>query len=63
MNFIGEYDPKEYLIIGDSVSSDIEGAAVSGIDSCLYNPHDIEYKDNKATYTVKSLEELINLLM
>ena len=63
MNFIGEYDPKEYLIIGDSVSSDIEGAVLSGIDSCLYNPRDIEYKDNKATYTVKSLEELINLLM
>lgn len=62
MNSIGEYNPEKYLVIGDSLSSDIAGALNSRIDSCLYNPKGIEYNNNEATYTINRLEEIIDVL-
>ncbi len=31
--------PADALMIGDSLNSDIRGAAASGLDSCWFNPH------------------------
>lgn len=38
MNKIGCMDKNRYLIIGDSLSSDIKGAQNAGIDALWYNP-------------------------
>jgi 2-haloacid dehalogenase len=35
---IGSRNPLEYLIIGDSLTSDIAGGAGYGIDTCWFNP-------------------------
>ncbi len=51
------------LMIGDSLASDIQGAVDSGIDSLWYNPQGKPAPDHlKATYTVKDLHQILDLL-
>lgn len=54
---LGYPDPSEMIVIGDSLTSDIQGGINAGIDSCWYN---FEKKDRKsdATYEITSLSEL-----
>jgi putative hydrolase of the HAD superfamily len=50
-------------MIGDSYDSDILGAQNAGIDQIYYNPRIKTVDKNKpATYWVKSLEKIINIL-
>lgn len=54
----------DVLMIGDSLSSDIQGGNNFEIDTCWYNPNKIKNKtDLKPTYEVCSLKELKNLLL
>lgn len=48
----------EVLMIGDSVTSDINGALNYGIDSCYIGPR----RDTDATYHIQSLNELKSFL-
>lgn len=54
---ICEKDKSKVLVIGDSVTSDIKGAVNAGFDSCF-----IGEKDCEATYKIKNLEELKNII-
>ncbi|MFF2883281.1 YjjG family noncanonical pyrimidine nucleotidase [Bacillus toyonensis] len=60
---IPNFAPEEGLIIGDSLSADIKGGYVAGIDTCWFNP---EKKLNDSeivpTYEVHSFEDLYALL-
>ena len=57
------YERSRALVIGDSLSSDIKGPINAGIDSCWFNPHSKEApKDWNITYTVKSFDEILDLL-
>ncbi len=51
------------LIIGDSLTSDIQGGINFGIDTCWYNPH---LKENKSTiqptFSVQTLDELYTIV-
>ena len=52
------------LIIGDSLTSDIKGGFLYGIDTCWFNPHKkVLIGDVKPTYEVHSFNELENLLL
>lgn len=55
-------NPEEVLIIGDSLTSDIQGGINVGVDTCWYNP---DGKENDSgivpTYTVRDLHELLLL--
>lgn len=63
MEKVGCKDKKEYLIIGDSILSDIKGANQIGIDSCFFCRQKSEMIDKmKATYTIQKLEELLLIL-
>ncbi|GEK34780.1 YjjG family noncanonical pyrimidine nucleotidase [Kurthia sibirica] len=55
---------KEFaLMIGDSLTSDIQGAINATIDSCWYNPHQIENNSGiQATYIIGNYDELINIV-
>lgn len=54
---------EEMLIVGDSLSSDIAGGAVAGIDTCWYNPAGKENTSpHSPTYEIRSLEELYKFL-
>jgi hypothetical protein len=59
---------KTYLVIGDSLSSDIDGAIASGLDCVWFSPKTkfsskaADAKGRKPTYTVQKLPELLSIL-
>jgi len=59
---MGSPPKEETLIIGDSLTSDIQGGINYGIDTCWYNP-DRRPSDPKipATYEIHRLNELLTL--
>lgn len=59
---IGDPDRSRYLVIGDSLTSDCDGAIAAGIDICRYNPKGLPDNGRNLTYTVKTLEELLPIL-
>jgi YjjG family noncanonical pyrimidine nucleotidase len=56
-----KFSKKDFIIIGDSLSSDIQGAINLGIDSIWFNPK-LEKLDTKSTYTVSKLEAITKIL-
>ncbi len=57
---IRDFDPSKTIMVGDSLTSDIQGALNSGIDSCLYAPKGGSQTE-KATHTIADLNELLSL--
>ena len=58
------FDRKKALVVGDSLSSDMRGGINAGIDTCWYNPKNkVAPADLPITYTVRTLEELIPLVL
>ena len=59
---IGSNDLDEYIIIGDSLTSDIKGGKNAGIKTCWYNPTSKENKsDVVPDYEIKDLIQVIDL--
>ena len=60
---VGIKELKEVLIIGDSLTSDIQGGHNIGIDTCWYNPKNEENTTLLSpTYTIRNLHELENII-
>jgi 2-haloacid dehalogenase len=60
---MGDPCKAEVLMIGDSLTSDIQGACDYGIDACWFNPRSQPRPDHvPITYEISRLEELIVLL-
>ncbi|MBE6540845.1 MAG: noncanonical pyrimidine nucleotidase, YjjG family [Ruminococcaceae bacterium] len=59
---IGESDRSKYLVIGDSLTSDCDGAIGYGIDICRYNPNNLPDNGRKLTYNIEKLSELNEIL-
>lgn len=60
---IDGFDPKEAIIVGDSLTSDIKGGIDAGILTCLYNPKRRDVRDDIIPdYEITSLDELIPLI-
>lgn len=57
---IKDFDKSKAIMVGDSLTSDIQGACNSGIDSCLYNPKGSS-TSSKATHTICDLKDLLSL--
>lgn len=61
---INHSDKKTALIVGDSLSSDIQGGFNFGIDTCWYNPTKKKNISNvKPTYEIHDLRELKEILV
>lgn len=61
---INFFDKSKVLIVGDSLSSDIQGGINFGIDTCWYNPNKIINKTSiKPTYEISNFNELKALLL
>jgi 2-haloacid dehalogenase len=58
---IGQPPKESALIIGDSLTSDMQGGLDYGIHTCWYNPED-KTSDLALTYKISHLKELISLL-
>lgn len=60
---IGTPDHSEVLVVGDSLSADIEGAASFGYHTCWYNPNgEICDLERQPDYTILHLDELRNII-
>lgn len=60
---IGNFKAQEVMIIGDSLTSDMQGGNNAGILCCWYNPHNLECKNNiKIDYEIKDISEILNIL-
>ncbi|WP_313074840.1 YjjG family noncanonical pyrimidine nucleotidase [Lacrimispora sp.] len=57
---IKDFDVEKTIMVGDSLTSDIQGAINSGIDSCFYDPKGA-ITAAKATHTISNLNELLSL--
>ena len=56
-------DRTKVLMIGDSLTSDMQGGVNAGIDTCWYNPNHLENKSGlNLTYEIHSLKELKEIL-
>ena len=63
LNNINYTDRNKVLIVGDSLTSDIQGGINFGIDTCWYNPNRIINKSKiLPIYEIYSLTELIDKL-
>ena len=64
MRTIPDFDKRNALVIGDSLSSDIKGANNAGIDSLWFNPKQKTTPDNlKINYQAHSLKEIKEMLL
>ena len=62
-NGIDGYCREKAIVIGDSLSSDIKGAINAGIDCIWYNPMEKDAPEGwNITYTVKSFDEILEIL-
>ncbi len=60
---IGPYERQEVLIIGDSLTSDMQGGNNAGIICCWYNPNHLENTKNvKIDYEIDDLWQLEEIL-
>lgn len=60
---IPNFDKNHALMIGDSLSADIQGGNNAGIDTIWYNPHHLKNKTlAHPTYEVHSYKDLLNCL-
>ena len=60
---IPNFDKDHALMIGDSLSADIQGGNNAGIDTIWYNPHHLEnHTQAQPTYVVHSYKDLLNCL-
>ena len=61
---IPHFDRKKALVVGDSLSSDMRGGIGAGIDTCWFNPKNkTSPAELPITYTIRTLEELIPLVL
>ncbi len=61
---VPDFDPRQALIIGDSLSSDIRGGINAGIDTCWFNPRGaVAPADMPIRYTVSHLSEVEAILL
>ena len=60
---LNNYNTEEYLIIGDSLKSDVGFAMKCNFDSCWFNRNDDKINDvYRPTMTINNLNELIEIL-
>ncbi|MDR0616582.1 MAG: YjjG family noncanonical pyrimidine nucleotidase [Synergistaceae bacterium] len=63
MGLTGKEDKKNVLVVGDSLTSDIQGGINSGIDACYYNPADAKNDSGiMPSYEIRSLEQLLDIV-
>lgn len=61
---LGVENREHVLMVGDSLSSDIQGGLNAGLDTCWFNPNHAENPGKVCpTYEISNLEELYALVM
>ena len=56
---LGITDKREVLLIGDSLTSDMKGGMIAGIDTCWFNPnHALNTLEIPVTYEIDNIGEV-----
>lgn len=59
-----ECNPKECLMIGDSITNDILGARAAGMDVCFYNiKNKVKPQNIVVDYEITSMQDLLQILL
>lgn len=59
---IGNYAPEEVLIVGDSLTSDIQGGVNAGIKTCWFNPKGVKNTSTlQPDYEITDIGEVLKL--
>ena len=61
-NDLKEYHKEDFLMIGDSETSDINGGINAGIDTCYFNFRGKKLRLAKPTYEINDLLDLLEIL-
>ena len=57
---IEEKDSRKVLVVGDSLTSDMQGGRNAGIATCLYDPHDkVAMPEERCDYKIRDLREIM----
>lgn len=60
---IGTYAPDEVMIVGDSLTSDIQGGNNAGILCCWFNPNGAPAPENlRIDYNIQTLSQVLDLI-
>lgn len=60
---IGQYEADEVLIVGDSLTSDMQGGNNAGIRCCWYNPKGVDNANFvKVDYEIRNLQEILEII-
>ena len=60
---IGEYASEEVLIVGDSLTSDIQGGVNAGIKTCWFNPKGVvNTSELKPDYEIRDIGEVLEIV-
>lgn len=60
-DMIGKPNKNEIIVLGDSLTSDIQGGINFGVDTCYFNPHNKEGKI-KPTFEIDCLMKFIDII-
>lgn len=59
---MSDFDKKRVLMVGDTLSSDVQGGINVGIDTCWFNPHALPNETTiQPTYEIRSILELVKI--
>ncbi len=59
-----DFDPQKTLVVGDSLTSDIQGGINAGLDTCWFNPTGAPAPDGMPiTYVIARPEEVVPLVL
>lgn len=56
-------DKSKVLIVGDSLTSDMQGGKNAGITTCLYDPHNKVTSHSLCDYIVRGYDEILRLVV
>ena len=60
---IGNYEKEEVLIVGDSLTSDMQGGNNAGILTCWYNPEKkVNELNLRIDFEITNLKQVLNIL-
>lgn len=59
---IGSPRKEDIIVLGDSLSSDIQGGINFGVDTCWFNPHHKKSDSIKANYEIDNLLDFLKII-
>ncbi len=60
---LGDVKKENILVVGDSLTSDVAGAAAAGLDVCWFNPQGKAPGELRPTYTISRLEQAESIIL